>query len=365
MPRVPSTLVVCLLLVTSGAQTAFAQSGSQLLLRPFRQTDQLELDADAAFGFRSDLQSEASDDPFDLRLDVYDITGRVRLTPGLSDRGIARAQPRFGFSTRYLQLHTADPSLPDEMFDGSAAIGMGVLASQGWLGGLTLGAGYAGADFESDANALYFQGSFAIGKTFESGDAFGIVLDYNGNRTFLPDWPLAGFQYRKRFPPQEPAPPEMEAQGRRQGALEGYNPDTDPARLVLAIGFPYSGIEWRPTDRLRVEAVYAIPQSINARADYTLLGDPAVSGLGIYANLSRTVTAVHWNDLPDRDRLFFRQSLAEAGINWRLNDRLELVIAGGWSFGQEFVTGWDTRDTDDVANVDDAPYFRALARLRL
>ncbi len=153
--------------------------------------------------------------------------------------------------------------------------------------------------------------------------------------------------------------------GGARAQTEVYDPSAAPAPLVVALGLPFSGIEWRPTERLTVELTYSAPQNLTARADFTLMGDRQTSGAGIYASLNRSITAVHWNELPDRDRLFFRQSLAEAGVNWRLHDRLELVVAGGWAFGQEFVTGWDTRDTDDVAEVDGAPYVRALARLRL
>ncbi len=358
MWKLPPALAVVLLFLA--ALPARGQTGSDLMIRPFRETDLLELNADAAFMFGSETSNaDAFGNSHDFRADIYDLTGRLRLTPGDSAEGIARAQPRAGFATRYIQLHSNDPVLPDELFDGAAALGMGVLSYEGWLGGISLGAGYAGTDFERDGNALYFQGSFAVGKTFANGvDSFGLVLDYDGNRSFLPDVPLLGFQYRRRLDPAARPP--------REGpSFEGYDPEADPARLVLALGFPFSGIEWRPNDRLTVEITYSIPQDLTARADYTLSGDPETGGVGLYASLNRTVSAFHDNDLPSGHRLFFRQSTAEAGLNWRLHDRLELVVAGGWAFNQEFETGWDSRDLDGVADVDDAAYVRALARLRL
>jgi hypothetical protein len=134
---------------------------------------------------------------------------------------------------------------------------------------------------------------------------------------------------------------------------------------MLAIGIPFTQLEWRPVDRLRVELVYMIPESLNARVDWTVIGDPELSGLGLYASLSQTVGAFHSNELPGTDRLFFRQTFAEAGVSWRLHDRLDLVLAGGLAFDQEFEAGWDTRDTEPVAEIDETPYVRALARLRL
>lgn len=359
------------LLALASATPATAQTGSRLLLRPFRHEDQVEINADSTFMFGSETSNATpADGNFDFRADSYNLDGRIRLTHGMSQRGFARAQPGAGFATRYIQLHTSDPALPEELFDGSAGVAMGVLSHQGWIGGISLGVGHAGVDFEEDGNALYVQGTFALGRTFENGDALGLVLEYNGNRSFLPDWPLPGFQFRKRLDRPRPVPrPPPATNGRPQTRpdeiVEGYEQRPDPPKLVLAVGLPFSQIEWRPTDRARFELMFSLPQNLNVRADYTLLGDPEVSGLGVYASLNRTVGAFHWNQLPGDHRLIFRQTFAEAGVNWRLHDRLELLVAGGYAFDQEFETGWDTRDADTIAETDDAPYVRALARLRL
>lgn len=357
-----------ILLALAAATPAQAQTGSRLLLRPFRQDDQVEINADATLMFGSETSNAApAGGNFDFRADSYNLDGRVRLTHGMSRQGFARAQPGAGFATRYIRLHTSDPALPDELFDGSAAVAMGVLSHKGWIGGISLGAGHAGVDFQEDANALYLQGSFALGRTFENGDALGLVLEYNGNRSFLPDWPLPGFQFRKRLdrPRRSPADAAEGPQTKPGEIVEGYEERPDPPRLVLAVGLPFSQIEWRPTDRARFELTFALPQNLNVRVDYTLIGDPEVNGLGIYASLNRTIGAFHWNELPSGHRLFFRQTFAEAGANWRLHDRLELVVAGGYAFDQEFDVGWDTRDSDTIAEVDDGPYVRALGRLRL
>ena len=313
---------------------------------------------------------------YDFQANTYNASGRLRLTYGDSEKGLARAQPRLGYEVKYVDIRTDDPRLPDALLDASAGVGLGILAYNGYIGAVSLGAGYATADDRSDANALYFQGDFAVGKTFANGDSFGVVLDYDGNRTFLPDWPLPGFQYRRRLDPRRATAPAADPSGddaatRPRGprgprsGVDEYDPKLDPARLTLAIGVPTAGIEWRPTDRFRLNLNYLLPLNFDFRADYQIVGDEQ-SGAGVYASLSRSVSAFKWNSFGDNDdRIFFRQVRLEGGVNYRLNDRLEVILSGGYVFDQEFTYGFDTRDTNTLADVDDTPYVRGQLQLRL
>ena len=351
------------------AAPAAAQTGPSLMLDPFRTSDQFELNLQGMFQSGSETSNlDALGSPFDYRADVYDLNGRLRVAP-VSREGFGMAQPRVGFATHYEQLHSTDPALPDELFDGSVAFGMGVLSAAGWLGGLSVGIGHAGTDFEADGNALYLQGNFVLGKTFSNGDVVGLVLDYDGNRSFLPDWPLPGFQVRKRLdrpssPPGSTSAPATRTADNLVFEAIAHDPQADPPRLVLALGVPFTEMEWRPIDDLLLEVTFSLPDNFAARVDWTVIGDRQVSGVGLYASLNRTTEAFHWNELPRSDRLFHRMAFVEAGLNWRLHDRFELVIAGGYAFNQEFESGWDTRDSVEVAEIDDAPYARAQARLR-
>lgn len=356
------------ILVVSGlvalASPAAAQTGPSLMLDPFRTSDEFELNLNAmllADSQTDNLNGQGA--AFDYRANIFDLSGRLRVVRA-DDPGFGRALPRLGFATHYESLDSDDPALPEELFDGSVGFGMGVLSAGGWLGGASIGIGYAGTNFEEDANALYLRGNFALGRVYPNGDVFGLVLDYDGNRSFLPDWPLPGFQFRKvldRAPPSPNGP----ATTRAESDPEAPDPATPQPRLVLALGAPFTELEWRPIEEVLLEVAFTIPDSFSARVDWTVLGDRQVSGLGLYASLNRTTQAFHWNELPGSDRLFHRMSFAEAGLNWRIHDRLELVIAAGYAFNQEFETGWDSRDTQEIAEIDDAPYARAQARLRL
>ena len=370
--------VVAALLTGLSAQSAPAQTGPAILLKPFRTTDQIEANLDAIYGFESDTDnSDADGDNFEFRVDEYATSGRFRLTLGTSEEGLARAQPRAGYQFNVFDLHTNDPNLPDNLFDASAGVGMGILAYNGFIGAISFGAGYATADFDNggDGNAVYYQADLAVGKTFSNGDSFGVVLDYNGNRTFLPDWPLPGFQYRKRLIPArttglgaDPTPGAAASRpvSERRGDPDEYDPgELEPAVLTLAIGVPTTGIEWRPTRKAIVNLNYLVPLNFDFNAVYYALGDED-NGLGLYASLERRVAPFHWNELDSaNDRIFFRQVRLEGGVNYRFDDRFLVILSGGYAFDQEFDVGFDTRDTSDVAEVDSAPYVRAQLQLRL
>lgn len=363
-------LIAC----TFFAAPAVGQTGPELLLKPFRTTDQLEVNASALIDFdgETDNVNPADGESYDFNADVYDLSGRLRLTPGTSEEGIARAQPRAGFAFTGIDVSSNDPLIPERLVDYSAAVGMGVLAYEGWLGGISVGAGYTGADVGDDANALYFQADFAVGKTFSNGvDSFGVVLDYNGNRSFLPDWPLPGFQYRKRLDsPRDPprgqddalGPATTRAEQPARGGFDEYDPShRDPARLILALGFPFSGVEWRPDDRFRLQVNYQIPDIFTARADYDV-----IANVGLYASFENRLNAFHWDELAQgSDRIFYRQNYVESGLQWTLDDRLSLIAAFGYAFNRDFEVGFDTRDTENLAEISDEPYGRLALQLRL
>ena len=115
------------------------RTGIDDLLKPFRTTDQVEFNASALLDFDGHTSNDDPDDGhgYGFHANVYDVSGRIRLTPGQSTRGLARAQPRAGFAFTSIDIETQDPLLPGQLIDYSAAVGMGVLAYDGWLGGIS------------------------------------------------------------------------------------------------------------------------------------------------------------------------------------------------------------------------------------
>ena len=332
-PAVPAALAAAAVILTIALPPAAAQTGPELLIKPLREEDQFELNADWAIGLPSE-----TDAGFDARVDFLSLNGRLRLTPGTSEEGFARAQPRVGVDLTSIIINSPDPRIPGRVQDASVAYGMGIFSAGGWLGGFTVGYGQANADNQDDANAAYLEANFAVGKTFESGDSLGVVVNYDGNRTILPDVPLLGFQYQRELRDD----------------------------LTLSLGFPFSGVEWRPTDRLEIDAQYLPPFNFEGEVSYRVVGQSA-----LYTALQSRTLAVHWDELDQgSDRLFVRQFLAEAGLKFvadpeDLEDKLGFRIGVGWAFGQDISFGWDRRDPEDLAEIDDNLYLRVSFELRI
>jgi hypothetical protein len=320
---------------------ALAQTNIDLMLRPFQERVPLEVN-----GFAAALNEGNTDTGDDYQLSLIDITARYRLAPA------QKFDPRLGASATYLHFDTDDDRIPTSLLDVSFAVGFGVYEDKvaGWQGALTLGAGYAGAsggpagddDFFSDGNAWYGKASFILGKKLNKTDGLLFVIDYDGNRSFKPDVPLPGLVYQK---------------------LIFGNPDPSVTggpfqpQLLLSVGVPYASIHWEPIDRLSIDATYLIPDDLSLRIDYDLL--PARKTLGVYASFDSRRNSFHSEQLRHgNDRLFFFQRRAEVGFRWTPTERVNLLAALGYAFGQELTEGFDTSDDDKVADIGDRPYVR-------
>src|SRR5262245_30372706 len=175
MTKYSRVAIAVSLLLTSWAS---AQTGPELLLKPFPKGQTVE--GQASGGFIADGDTTKGDD---FSMNFYNAAGRFRIMPE------QRADPRFGFNVTFFDIDTDGP-VPANLVDTSVGFGMGVLDNSGWLGGVTLGVGYAAAGAFDDGNGYYYQADFLIGKELDETSSIGFVLDYDGNRTFMPDVPL-------------------------------------------------------------------------------------------------------------------------------------------------------------------------------
>jgi len=304
------------LLTAATCGHAFAQTGPTLLLKPFPKEQAIQARADALF-FDAGHTKE-SDDAF--RLSMYESQGRWRVQPG------NLISPRIGWDATFIDLHTDFAGLPDQLTDQSVAIAMPIAKYGDWIVGASVGIGYAGDAPFGDGDAWYGKGTLSVFKLFNDTDALVFALDYDGNRSILPDVPLPGVAYTRRV-----------------------------ARdFFFVIGAPVTSIEWRPDERLRVELVYTIPDTVDASVGYAF-----VKGWTIFGNFESRREGFFINGLPaNHDRLIFQQRRAEVGLRWEPRKDFLFSVAGGYAFGQEFSTGFDARDTDLVADVSDEPYLR-------
>ncbi len=313
-------------LVVALCSGAFAQTGPQLLLKPFPKEKDFELNLAANFLNKG----ESDNGDVDFRLSIYDASGRYRFP---IFEGLKRAEPRFGFNITTLDIDTDDPAIPGQLSDVSIGLGFGIAEVDGWIAGIAIGIGHASSNTFGDANGWYGMATLAVGKVFSDESALGFVLDYDGNRSFMPDTPLPGFQYRRPITKE----------------------------LVVAVGFPLNTVTWKPNDQLTIEATYVMPDNITGRISYNFFPE-----FGVYAEYSRRVELFHDNDIPNRvDRLIFEQQQVELGLRWDPTESITVLGAIGYAFDQDFRVGFDTRDTEKVARISDEIYFRIGFEMRL
>lgn len=314
------------------SSVAMAQTGPQLLIEPFRA--ETRFDGNAAVTYFFDTSTDFGDiggNDVDAQLARYSVAARYRLVEpaakGTQPTMIQRADPRIGFSINYLTVETDNDVLPESFTDVQLGAGTGIAEFDGWVAGLTFGVGWAGASEFGDSDAYFGAATLLIGRQLDPNTSLGIALDYNGNRTFMPDVPLPGVVWTREIPEE---------------------------KLEISLGFPFAYGRWRPIDPLLLEVNFTFPDFVGARASYDL-----VEGVGLFASFAQRTDAWHSQDLDnDVDRIFLEQTLAEVGARFSLRDEFVVLIAGGYAFGQEFRYGFDTRDTEEILEIDDGPFVR-------
>lgn len=311
---------VALLLCVSPAR---AQSGASLLVKPWDK-DQLVEDETDGYIFNGGHTSQR-ESGHDFQLSSIESSGRVRILPGNV------ASPRLGYDFTLLNARTRYPGFPHQLIDASVAGGTFLNKTNGWVTGITLGVGYAGDSPFGRGTGWYGKADFVLAKEFSENDAIGIGIDYDGNRTLLPDAPLPGFGYSHRFDP----------------------------RLKMVFGLPVTSIDWKPIDRLLVHLDYLLVEDLDVDIGYEFIPHWTV-----YGGFQTRRDAFHAASLRSHQRLFFLQRRAEVGLRFVPGTLATVTLAAGYGFDGEFRTGWDLRDTGRYLRFSDEPYLRAGVELR-
>ena len=302
-------------------RVAVGQTSANLLAKPWEADQTLEDQTDG-FVLNSGHTKETN---HSFQFSGIESYGRVRLFPG------NEASPRFGYDVVEYNSHTTQAGFPHQLIDASIAGGTFLSKSNGWVTGLTLGVGYAGDTPFARSSALYGRADFVIAKIFSDTDALGIGMDYDGNRTFLPDVPLPGFGYSHQFDP----------------------------KLTMVFGLPTTSITWKPIDHLRIHADYLLLSDFNVDVGYEFI--PHFSA---YGGISSRHDAFHVARLQRDHRLLFNQRRAEVGLRYIPTPQVTLHLAVGYAFDNGFGTGFDLRTTHRVLHFSDEPYISAGLDLR-
>ncbi|MFG0250398.1 MAG: hypothetical protein ACF8OB_16050 [Phycisphaeraceae bacterium JB051] len=326
-----ATLVIAAVLGLSSL--ANAQTGPSLITKPFEEGKPFEVEVSAQLQEKDQLEDFLIG-TFDQRLSIYDAQGRWQITQ--DDLGLT-------FGTQLTVLDTNPRTIfQNPLMDQSFALGMNIgQLAQGKLSAV-VGFGYNGSEPYRDGNAWYGKADLIWTHKASDTSMWQVILDYNGNRSFLSDWPLPSIAYTDWSNPQ----------------------------LTWTLGLPYSSLTWEPDDKWEIELGAVLIYDINARVSYELL-----EGLEIYTEYaSRTDAFMPAEDLPMYDsdeRLFFEQQTVELGLVWEPCEEFELTVAGGYAFDQQITHGDDINDADEEFGFageklifGDAPYLRIAAEVK-
>jgi len=319
--------VVAVILLTMLPRWAYAQTGSDLLVKPFLDDNSYEDFTSGEFYPAGHEQEE----PSHFQLNEVDSQGRARF--GIP--GVASGQKFLfvGYDVTYLDLSTHGPLLPDRLLDSSIGLGLGLAKFNNNILAVSGGIGYAGNNPYAQSNAIYGKGDLLLAHQFDKDTNLVFVLDYDGNRGLLPDTPLPGVAY----------------QGKYGDGLE------------YVVGFPFSSLVWHPypAEPLTVTFNYEIPDSLSGS-----VGFQPNAHWNFFGGYDQAVTGFHQDDQPQTRRLFFEQQRFEVGARWLPRPSVEVVGALGYALDQRFERGFDIQRVTGVTRVSDEPYLRVGVNLR-
>lgn len=312
-----------IILIALLAPGTFAQTGPDLLVKPWSEGQMFDTSTEAVLETANPTQENHADD---VQMSIYQTVGSYRVLPN------NEASPRFGYDLMYIDLQTHDAALPRHLWDGSIGFAQPVADFNKWFVVVTGGAGYSGDTPFSDPHAVYFTGDVIVGRKFSDDKAIVAGIDYNGNRSFLPDVPLPGLEYADR-----------------------YND-----HLTYVIGFPANSLTYEPLNGLQVVAGWEVLDTFSGRVGWEFM-----KHYEVYTSYTDRFTGFHLSDMPQDRRLFLQEHRAEAGFRLNPTKLIRISIGGGWAFGQEFSTGYDERGTNPLRHLRDGPFGRVMLEIGL
>lgn len=294
---------------------ANAQTGVALGVSPWYEGEQFELTHTSMFLDDGDVESPGSN----FSLQRFDTQGRYRLDPS-SERDF-----RFGFEHHYLDIDTNHPALPTRLVDVSGAVAFEIGNWKDWQVSTVLGGGYAGDNPFGDGRSYYADVALLMQKRINKDWSQQIAVTFDQNRSIFPDIPLPSFSF-----------------------IYTGRPD-----MIVRLGLPVNAINWQIVPGLTLEAQSVFFFSGSAKLTYEL-----TETIDIFGSIQSGTEAFRLDDAPDNRRLFFKQRTAELGVGWEPHEQVQLELAGGYAFDQEFTSGFDVRSDGNTIETSDEAYIR-------
>jgi hypothetical protein len=314
-------VLAILLAVALPASRGFAQTDPTLLVKPWDPGQTFDSTTNAVIEASAPTRENPKDD---VGLSSYQAFGRWRILPD------TKASPRIGYDISYFNIATVDPALPRHLWDGTVGFAQPFAEINKWFVVGTAAAGYSGDTPFSDPHAAFFTGNVIVGREFSKDRAVVFALNYDGNRTFLPDIPIPGFAYADR-----------------------YND-----HLTYVLGAPLNSVTYEPTHGLQFDLSWEFIETFQAHIGWEFL-----KHYSLYSSYTDRLSAFHMSDMPADRRLFLQEHRAEAGFRWNPAKLVRLSVGGGWAFGQEFSTGFDIRGTNALRHLRDAPFGQVILEI--
>lgn len=312
--------IFCLAITVAGA--AAAQTGPALMLKPFPEGQTAEFWTDIIATDNGETDNQTPN--VDVDLTIFDLEGRWRIT-GEDERNVT-----IGTALTHIDINTSFALLPDAFTDHSVGVGFNVGECHEWQIDAVVGFGYAGSNAYGEGNGWYGMADIILTKELDEDSTLQFLINYDGNRTIWPDVPLPAIAYNHKVD------------------------DT----LWYTAGVPFSHVTWKPAHGWTVEVDYAVPFNLAAKVDYAV-----TETFHVFTAYDKRLDAfVLSGDVDDR-RYLFEQSRLEIGFHWEPCANFWIEVAAGQAFAMEFERGFDTRDTNNITELDDESYLRFAARV--
>jgi hypothetical protein len=318
-----AVLVLVATIAASNPRRSFAQTGPDLLVKPWDPGQSIDTSTEAVLEASGPTQENHADR---VQLSSYHAFGRWRILPDVE------ASPRLGYDVLYFDINSHDRALPRHLWDGTVGIAQPVADFNKWFVVLTGAAGYAGDTPFSDPHAAYFTGNVIVGRKFSEEKALVFALNYDGDRTFLPDTPIPAIEYADR-----------------------YND-----HLTYVIGAPINSIRYEPINGLQVDVGWELLNDFSGEVGWEFKRH-----FFVFTSYTDRLTGFHLSSLPADRRLFLQEHRAEVGFRYNPTKRIRLSVGGGWAFGQEFSEGFDTRGQNPLRHLRDGAFGQALLEIGL
>ncbi len=176
----------------------------------------------------------------------------------------------------------------------------------GWIAGANLIAGSSSDKPFHSVDEVTVRGTGFLRVPQGERNAWFFTLNYSNNSEYFSGMPVPGIDYV-------------------------YSPSD---RFTLVVGFPFTSVEWKPIERLTLQATYIPVRTVKAKVTYEMFRP-----LRVYAGFDWDHD---WYLRADRDRtshrLFYYEKRLTGGIRFDLK-HVGFEVSGGYAFDRFYFEG--------------------------